>query len=83
MGNCYSSINVSKSIADVSKMIVFYLNNKYFYIVELCFQNSVTRTHLMQLVASAILIFNLIFLDSSNKKMQKQQSKTTNFLKLI
>jgi len=51
--------------------------------VELCFQNSVTRAHLMPFVASAILIVNLIFLDSSNKKMQKQQSITTNFLKLI
>ena len=61
MGNCYSSINVSK-------LIVFYLNNKYFYNVELYFQNSVTRAHLMQFVASAILIFNLLFLDSSNKK---------------
>jgi len=77
MGNCYSSINVSKLIADVSKLIVFYLNNKYFYNVELCFQNSVTRAHLMPFVASAILRVNLIFLDSSNKKMQKQQSKTT------
>ena len=83
MGNCYSSINVSKLIADVSKLIVFYLNNKYFYNVELCFQNSVTRAHLMPFVAFAILIVNLIFLDSSNKKMQKQQSITTNFLKLI